>query len=376
MQGRVETKNVFKVAGAFIAFLIGAGFATGQEVFQYFTAWGMKGLLVGLATFIGLGYAGSDFIAVGYKVPFSNTNDIYRYYAGRWIGGFYDYFSTIFNYMSYIVMLAGTGATVSQHWGVSPLIGGLVIAVISAGTVLLGLRRLADIIGCIGPVIVLFALGVGAFALFDGGIGVKDGAAMLEDPTFVGQITRVGGNWFAASASYVGFCMLWLAAFLAAMGRQSNSVKEGVSGTISGALGFSIGAVVLMLGFLAHMNEVAFADIPSLILAKEIWAPIASVFALVIMAGIFTTSVPLLWSVSARYSQEGTNKFRILTIALAALALFVAFSLPFKQVVNIIYGINGYVGALLLVIMITKRLGINDAVGRMLKIEPWKAPEE
>lgn len=376
MQGRVEGKQVFKVAGAFIAFLIGAGFATGQEVFQYFAGWGMQGLLVGLLTFIGLGYAGSDFIATGYSVPFENTNDIYRYYAGRWVGGFYDYFSTVFIFMSYIVMLAGTGATVSQHWGVSPLIGGLVMALISAATVLMGLRRLVDIIGVIGPVIVIFALGVGAYAIFDSTSTAQQGADMLKDPEFVKQITRVGGNWFASASSYVGFCMLWLAAFLAALGRQSNSIKEGVSGTMLGALGFAIGAVVLALGFLAHMSEVALADIPSLILAREIWAPIASMFALIIMAGIYTTSVPLLWSVSARYSKEGTGRFKLLTVVLALIALVVAFSLPFKQVVNIIYGINGYVGALLMIIMIAKRLGINDRLCRAFHVQPWQAPQK
>ena len=36
--GRVAT-----YAGAFIAFLIGSGFATGQEVVQYFSAYGWQG---------------------------------------------------------------------------------------------------------------------------------------------------------------------------------------------------------------------------------------------------------------------------------------------------------------------------------------------
>ena len=48
MNEKVSISNVVKFAGAFIAFLIGSGFATGQEILQYFTAYGLKGLLTAL----------------------------------------------------------------------------------------------------------------------------------------------------------------------------------------------------------------------------------------------------------------------------------------------------------------------------------------
>lgn len=359
MERKFSTLNIIKFAGAFIAFLIGAGFATGQEVFQYFTSHGYAGLLVGLATFIGLGYAGSDFIAVGYNVKFNNTNDIYRYYCGKHIGGFYDYFSTLFIFMSYIVMLAGCGATVAQHYGLDPRIGGVIMLILSVVTVAMGLGKIVDIIGTIGPAIVIIALSVGLAALVMNPDGVSVGNEMLKDPEFMKKITRVGDNWLEAAASYVGFCMLWLAAFCAALGQKANSAKEGVTGMMLGSLGFTLGAVVLMFGFLAHMNEVALADIPSLIIAAQIYPPVASVFSIVIMAGIYTTSVPLLWSVSARYAEEKTKKFNVLTVVLGVAAFIVAFSLPFKMIINYIYGINGYVGILLIFFMLAKRFGFS-----------------
>ena len=41
----VSWKRVIILAGAVIAFTIGSGFATGQEIIQYYTAYGVKGLL-------------------------------------------------------------------------------------------------------------------------------------------------------------------------------------------------------------------------------------------------------------------------------------------------------------------------------------------
>ena len=40
-KNEVRISMVIKLAGAFCAFLIGAGFATGQEVMQYFTNYGI-----------------------------------------------------------------------------------------------------------------------------------------------------------------------------------------------------------------------------------------------------------------------------------------------------------------------------------------------
>lgn len=359
MDRNVKFLNVIKFAGAFMAFLIGAGFATGQEVFQYFAAYGMSGLIVGIATFVGLGYAGSDFIAVGRQIKFENTNDIYRYYCGNIVGGFYDFFSTLFIYMSYVVMLSGAGATVAEYYHYPPIYGGILMFVLSVGTVLLGLSKIVDIIGTIGPAIVILALGVGIGSLALDSANLQEGLKFLAQPENAARITKVGNSWYTSAWSYVGFCMLWLAAFCASMGQQANSVREGVTGTMLGALGFAAGAVVLMLGFIAHMADVAFVDIPSLIIAAKIYKPLASVFSIVILAGIYTTSVPLLWSVSARFAAEKSTRYYALTVICALAALGIAFSIPFKQVVNVIYGINGYVGGILLLFMLAKRFGIS-----------------
>ena len=44
MRENINWPIVFKYAGAFVAFMIGSGFATGQEVMQFFTAYGIWGI--------------------------------------------------------------------------------------------------------------------------------------------------------------------------------------------------------------------------------------------------------------------------------------------------------------------------------------------
>ena len=62
---KVSWKRVLILAGAIIAFTIGSGFATGQEIIQYYTAYGAKGLLVILVFMIAFLYYNFNFAKAG-----------------------------------------------------------------------------------------------------------------------------------------------------------------------------------------------------------------------------------------------------------------------------------------------------------------------
>ncbi len=346
----VSWKKVSVFAGAFIAFLIGSGFATGQEILQYFTSygyWGLAGALVVMGLMI---YVGVDFITVGQVKKFPKPSEIFTYYCGKALGKFFDYFSILFIFMSFIVMVAGAGATLNQHYGLPVAVGGIGLAIAVTITVIFGLNRIVDIIGNIGPLIVVISIALGLSAILRNPAGIAEGNALL--PTL--ELTKASTNWLFAAGSYVGFCMLWLAAFMAAMGATSNSKKEAALGGLLGAVAFSIAVIIVALGLLANIEQVNGTQIPSLFLAENLHPMFATILSLIIVAGIYTTGVPLLWTVVARVAEEKTPRFRWLTVALAAIGTFIGLVVPFSRLVNIIYVINGYVGIILLLLMFVK----------------------
>lgn len=351
---KLKWGNVLKFAGAFVAFLIGAGFATGQEILQYFTSYGYQGFLTAAVVLIAFIYVGIEFITAGHREQFHKGSEIFQYYCGKPIGLFYDYFTIAFVFMSYVVMVAGAGATFNQHYGLPTYVGGIVMMILATGTVIFGLGNIVNVIGKIGPAIVVIALALGLSAIIMNPSGIPEGAALIASGTI--ELKQAGSNWFMSASSYIGFCMLWLAAFLAAMGTQANSEKEAGLGSVFGAIGFVAGCVILMLGLLAYLPEVAATQIPSLILAAKIAPPLATVFSIIIVAGIYTTAVPLLWQASSRFTEEGTPRFKIVTVILGIVGCFIGLALPFNSLVNIIYVINGYVGILLIFFMIVKTI--------------------
>ena len=143
-----------------------------------------------------------------------------------------------------------------------------------------------------------------------------------------------------------------------------NSKKNLYYGIIGGTIAVSVAIALISFAQIANINTpnsdgsiyVWDAAIPNLILAMKIWKPFSAIFAVIVFAGIYTSAVPLLYNPASRFAKEGTPRFKILTIVLAVIGLIVGLFLPFKMLVNYIYVLNGYVGALLVIFMIWKNI--------------------
>jgi uncharacterized membrane protein YkvI len=348
---KVSVLRVLTYAGAIIAFLIGSGFATGQEILQYFTSYGYWGVFgTGLLVLVLMTYVAVEFFVVGQAKKFERPSMIFHYYCGKHLGTFFDFFSILFVFLSFTVMVAGAGAVFQEHYGLSRYAGGIGLAVVVGISVWFGLKSLVDVIGKIGPLIVVVAIALGLLGILRNPGGIAEGNALLAGM----ELTQASTNWFMAGLSYVGFCMLWLAAFLTALGKTARSRKEASSGALAGSIAFSVACIVVGLGLLANIAKVGGTEIPMLVLASDVSPVLAAGISVMILAGIYTTAVPLLWTVSSRFFADKTPRFKYLTIALAVAGTVIGLVLPFSQMVNIVYVINGYVGILLLVLMLVK----------------------
>lgn len=350
----VEKTSVLRVltyAGAIVAFLIGSGFATGQEILQYFTSYGYWGVFgTGALVLVLMTYVAVEFFSVGQARKFERPSMIFHYYCGKHLGTFFDFFSVLFVFLSFTVMVAGAGAVFEEHYGLSKFVGGIGLAAAVGISVWFGLKSLVDVIGKIGPLIVVIAIALGVVGIVRNPGGIAEGNALLPELA----LTQASTNWFMAGLSYVGFCMLWLAAFLTALGKTARSRKEATSGALVGAIAFSLACIIVGLGLLANITRVGNTEIPMLVLASDVNVMLASGISVMILAGIYTTAVPLLWTVSSRFFADKTSRFKYLTIGLAAVGTVIGLVLPFSQMVNIVYVVNGYVGILLLVLMLAK----------------------
>lgn len=346
----MSLKRVLGFCGACIAFYIGAGFATMQEVMQYEASYGSRfWIVIAVAALIYV-YTNISFVNNGNRLKLKNGGDIYEAYCGKWIGKFFNYFSALFCYMSFVVMCGGANSTAMEQWGLPNGAGAVILAVLVVVTAIAGLNGIVKTLGVLGPVIILLIIGVSLYSAINGWSNL--GAGMEAVDTHKYTITQVGdGNPFASGASYGGFVILWFAAFLGGIGARHDK-KEVNTGMILSTFAIFAVAAICCVALIANIDMTWNAGVPALTLANNIHPWLSEAFAVIIFIGIYTSACPLLWTGIRKLSNEGTSKYKWLTIAGGALGCVIACYVPYRPLLNVIYGLNGYLGFILIAFMI------------------------
>jgi uncharacterized membrane protein YkvI len=101
---------ILKVAAVYVSCIIGAGFASGQEIMQFFVLFGQKGLWgVGLAA-VFFSLFGILIMALAVKLKASNYQSIYLFLLGKQLARLMDTLSIFMLPGSLVVMLAASGS--------------------------------------------------------------------------------------------------------------------------------------------------------------------------------------------------------------------------------------------------------------------------
>jgi len=370
----VTLASILTVAGTYLAFVIGSGFSSGQEILQYFTVHGYGAFLAILVYFIVAVLMDTEFIRTGQREQFERQDGIYKYYCGKWLGTFYDYFSNLFLYMSFIVMLSGSGAALQQHYGAPAYIGVFLTAIIVGLTVTLGMGKIADILGKIGPVLIIVTVVICISNIFMGPFSIRDGIAAISDL----GITSSSSTWYLSVFNYLGFSILWAAPFLSTFGKTLNSQKEAVIGQIVGELLFSLTCLIVVIAMLTNITQMSETQIPTLALSVNISPVFGSIFTVIILLSIYSTAVPLLYLPTTRFVNEKTKKGKATITIMSLIGAIVALTLPFNQLVNFIYVINGYIGVPFLVfvfIKVIRRTMVTTAQTKRIEQYSYKEAE-
>lgn len=360
---QVSVLNVIKLAGAYIAFTIGSGFATGQEVLQFFTAYGVNGLigaLVAMALFAALGAA---LMMKGHELQLQVQTEIFRYYCGKYIGYLLEAFTIVCLFCVVSIMIAGSGAVAGEYFGIDPVIGKVAMAMLCVATVLLGLNKLVDIIGSIGPVITVFTIAIGLVTLATSDYLGNQLTAAQAQALF--DLRATAGWWFGKYAAldtawfsgvlYAACMVLGGIPFLAGLGTRAQSRAEAMWGGIVGGVFLMLSVLVIVVAMLCYPDIVVKLEVPNLFLAEQHLPLLAMIFSVVLLLGIYSTAAPMFWLVLNRIQGFGISRTVMIgiTLVLGVVAYFGA-QIGFGQLIGILYPFMGQVGLVMIPVIFAR----------------------
>ena len=368
-KNEVRISMVIKLAGAFCAFLIGAGFATGQEIMQYFTNYGIA-KAIGVLVINGVlgAWTSAAVMNLGNESKDVQGLDCYKNLCGKYVGTLLSWFVPIFMFLTLMTMIAGFGSTFNQTFGGPEWVGSLLLAIIVTGVVLLGLASVIDTIGFIGPAIIVVTMVMGI------GVIVKHGVDFEAWDLYINthDVLLASSSWVMAGILYALWNIVMCLPFMSAMGSKAKNSTEVVVGVVLGNVLFALGALCLVLAEGSQIEVIAEISVPALAMAQSLSPILGVIYAIVLALAIFTTAVPLMWSVASRIAKEKTLKFTIICIIIAILGFFGSY-LPFEMLVNIITPAVGYVGLIGWLFIIWRDIKI---IRRKFSGEPLPPPKE
>lgn len=334
--------NVVKVGGVFASWCIGSGFVTGQECLQYFVGYGAMGYAAILEAMLLHIVLLISFFTLGFSLRNANPMQIFEYYAGKKMAKVFQVMSLLMSASCPIVMISGFGAAANQYFQIPSAVGNIILGVLCIVTVLLGLNKMVDVCGAIGPVIVVFAIGIGAYYLTGHLDGVRAGIEIA--PTL--PLSKIAPVWWMSAYYYVA--PLHSAPYMAATATTCNSRREAIYGGIFGVIIYAAAVLTMVTATFSNVEELSSSMIPNLYIANQISPVLGFIFVLLIFLGIYSSTAPCFFNVCRNFAEQGTRRYNILAVALCAAGTLVSLTLPFDQMFSLIYGFFGAVGGILI----------------------------
>lgn len=337
-----DNKKILSIACVYSGTVLGAGFATGQEILRYFIrfgAVGMLGLIVGGVLFAIVGY---KVLWIAHKAEIKDYRQMAEYLLGKTMGRCMEVVVALFLMVLFSTMLAASGETINEVFGIKKILGAIIAAVLCFVTFLYRVDGLVRINSLLCPILVMGGMAIGLVMYFTDSIPTGVGFGALSDNIAVSTLVYVSYNIITAVSLLVTMS-----------GMVSNRRVAKYSGYIGGG-SMAILGICIALPLLKYFGIIENSGLPILKLTMERGTLLRYIYIVILFAAIFTTAIgngfAMIEWVHSRVNIP--EKYISITVCLLGVVLS---GIGFVGLVGKVYMIFGYVGLAELMIILFAR---------------------
>lgn len=334
-------KREIKLAFVFIGTIIGAGLASGQEILQFFTLYGIRGFWgIFLCCIIYILVSGI-IINLCFKHKFQSYKELIVYSLGKRFGYAADILLTVFIFGGNTIMLSGGGAMLNEylkidkHWGI------FLMALLSFIVAAFSTNGVITINTAIVPFSFTTMLVMGLLVLITNLPIQNITTSLIHSPS-------IKNGWAASSILYASFNIMGATGVICPMIAESSDRKNFINGCIIGSLVLTLVTFIINSSIIIYSPQSLHTEIPNLYVAKEIGGILPLILTITIWLEMFSTEVGNLYSLSMRIKHSLRMPYitSLLIIMLASIPVsFVGFS----NLIRLIYPAFGAVSLIFII---------------------------
>lgn len=323
-------KNVIKIASVYVGLIIGAGFASGREVLEYFN-------FPSNGKFFGVLAAAFMFSAIAYIILAKaaenkiNSFDLYiDSIAGRCAPAI-KYFMLIYMFCGLFVMFSGSGALVDRLSPFSDFCGAILMAVICFIVISFDVKGVVALNILLVPIMICGILYVSFYSVI-----FNDVSAFME----VGS----GGAIMLSAVCYSAYNTVTAGSVLVPLADGADN-KEIRKAAVIG--GFVIGLLIMSVWCVQQINiDILWdSELPMLELSALCGKVCKRVYTAVLFMAICTTAVSYAFGIMSYFSDKINGLGQRMIFAAVICLAAIPFSLyGFSNLVAKLYSLFGYIG--------------------------------
>ena len=368
MGRKKEIFTSIMTAGAFISYNVGAGFASGNELLQFYGSWHLKGIITSLisGTITTIIFCMVLFW-LGRMSEAKTTSESYRWVTGPVMGRFFRLFTDLMVFGCFMMMFSGAGNLLNEQFNIPTYIGPILLGILTLVVVLGGLKSVETVLGYAGVVILAYITIFAVYTLF-GGKGDAANVTLIPDLVKQGKIWQanvfalfpfsviselknmnspiIEGILYATQCIIVGF------PFYVTLGKQSETEKEALISGIVAALLYYVCIIFVIIILVFNMDVLVnpvtqeMYVFPAVAAVHRLWPAGSWTYSALIFTGIFSTTIGYLWVLSERVfpNQEKSKKNKIFIVGMTVLGIVLAKRISFSLLINSLFPLAGVAG--------------------------------
>ncbi|MFD2213183.1 YkvI family membrane protein [Metabacillus endolithicus] len=332
----------FQVAAVYVGTVVGAGFATGREIVEFFTKYGIFGLAgILLVGFIFV-YIGTKMLILSKRINAASYQDLMIFLFGKKIGRFINIFMLIILLGLTSIMLSGAGAIFKEQLGLSVRLGVIITILLTIAVMFFGIKGLFSVNIIVVPMLILFStiLAVQSFSI--------EALSVMPDKT------SATFKWILSAVSYAAFNLTMAAAVLVPLANEIQDEKVLKRGGILGGV-FLTAILISSHIALSTLPNVMDYDIPMAEVMKTTFYAIYFIYIAVIYGEVFTSVIGNLYGLERQVASFLNIPSMIIVCSILCVAAFIS-KFGYSSLISTLYPIFGYVCLGVLLLLMIKRV--------------------
>lgn len=326
-------KSVFVIVGA----VVGAGFASGQEIYSFFNIYNENGLIGIIISSILLGVIIYKALKKSNDFNLSNYDELLgKIKVPKTVKNILNIIINTFLLISFYIMVAGFTAYFKQEFNIPRILTALAITSISYITFMKNIEGITKVSMWIVPILIIIIII----------IGLQSNPLITIREIELENI-NIETNWILKAIEYTSYNSILLVPILTSLRKYSKSKEMKIS--IITALIFASLSITIYLVLFKEGNLLGI-EIPMIKIANEYGSIFKYAYSLVIIFAIYTTMISEGYGFLNNCTKT-KEKYKKIAKIICISAIFIS-NISFSFLINLTYPVFGILGIIQLIYLI------------------------